>query len=382
MDFARNAQLRIIIIIFFLCPLLSQAYPEMIRHGYVNCSACHTTHQGGDLLTAYGKELSKEIFSRTDSLFQTTKNNDEAYWRVNTPEWLTLGSHVRLLQTLSESSIASKGRFMVMQVDVDANARVSDLVQVYASVGRYEPTAPDAEWKDFIYTPRAWVQFMKNFNNAEDNLSLRVGRFYPVYGVNIIEHTYANRRYLEFNPGQERLSAELAYSTQDYQVVATGISQRSNFQKYNDERGYSVQLSKVFGKSARAGINFYKTQLNVGGVLQNKQYDGLYALIGWTTEISTLLQADRIYNQDGKNGFVNLLKLGYEYTKGVQFFATQEYYSPDTTVTDPHMDAFGLGVQYFPFTNFDLFLTFKKQKDSAQLNEYQNVMWLIAHMYF
>ncbi len=353
----------------------------MIRHGYVSCLACHTTHQGGDLLTAYGKELSKELFSRNDSWLQTSKDVDSS-WRIETPDWLRLGSQVRLLQTFSESSVASKGRFMIMQVDVDGVADLSPNLQIYSAIGRYEPPQPDAEWKDFIYSPRAWIQYSENWNDSADTASLRIGRFYPNYGINLIEHTYVNRRYLEFNPGQERLSAELAYSTQNYQVVATGLTHRSNYQEYDSEKGYTVQVSKVFGKSARAGVNLYRSQLNSRGTLQDKKYDGVFALIGWTTEFSTLIQADRIYRADGKQGFLDFIKFGYEYAKGIQLFATQEYYNADTTVTEPHVEAYGVGVHYFPVTNFDFFLSIKKQKDSVQLNEFQNVMWLIGHMYF
>lgn len=356
------------------------AYPEMIRHGYVNCMACHTTHQGGDLLSAYGKELSKELFSRNDSLFKTP-SAEKNYWEIETPEWLSVGVNARLLQTMTESSLASKGRFMVMQLDVDALAKVNDKTQVYGSVGRFEPSNANAEWRDFIYTPRLWIQYSENWREGAEGASLRVGRFYPVYGVNIAEHAYVTRRYLEFNPGQERISAELAWSNENYQVVATGLVQRANFEKYDDEKGYVLQLSKVFGKSARAGLNIYRSQWTQNSVTQDKSFYGIYALIGWTSEFSTLFQADKIDLPNGKTGFVDLLKLGYEYTQGVQLFATQEYYNPDTEKTDPHVEAFGVGVQYFPFPNFDLFATFKKHKDSSQLNEHQNLFWLIGHFY-
>ena len=40
------------------------AFPEMIRHGYINCNACHVSPAGGGLLTAYGRTISKELLSR------------------------------------------------------------------------------------------------------------------------------------------------------------------------------------------------------------------------------------------------------------------------------------------------------------------------------
>lgn len=357
------------------------AYPEMIRHGYVNCSACHTTHQGGDMLSLYGRELSKELFSRNDSIFKSP-SAEKKYWEIESPEWLRVGANIRLLQTLTENSQASKGRFMFMQVDVDTLWKIAEKVQAYVSVGRFEPSKPDAEWRDFIYMPRAWVQYQDAWRGGAETGSVRVGRFYPVYGINIAEHTYVTRRYLDFNPGQERVSAELAWNNENYQIVATGIAQRARFDQYDGEKGYVLQVSKVFGPRAKAGLNIYRSTVTQGGREEDKAFEGVFALIGWSTEFSTLFQADKIYYPGGKTGFVDLSKFSYEYTQGVQLFITQEYYNADTEKTDPHVESYGVGVQYFPFPNFDFFTTYKKTKDSSQLDEYQDVVWLIAHIYF
>lgn len=369
-----------IFILIYFGILKAYAYPEMIRHGYVNCMACHATRQGGDLLSDYGRELSKELFSRNDSIFKSP-NAEKTYWQIETPEWLRVGVNVRLLQTMTENSVASKGRFMFMQVDADFLGRVTNEIQLYASVGRFEPPNANSEWRDFIYVPRVWASYSKNWREGAEGASLRVGRFYPVYGINIAEHPYVTRRYLDFNPGQERVSAELSWSNENYQVIATGLVQRANFEKYDEEKGFVLQMSKVIGKSARAGLNVYRSQWTQNSISQDKSFEGAFALIGWTSEWSTLFQADKINFPDGKTGFVELLKLGYEYTQGVQLFATQEYYNPDTEKTDPHVEAYGVGIQYFPFPNFDLFATYKKHKDSSQLNEYQNLVWIIAHFY-
>lgn len=373
-------RISVFLVLLVLATVKSFAYPDMIRHGYVNCMACHTTHQGGDMLSAYGRELGKELYSRNDSLFKSA-NAEKSYWEIETPEWLKVGANVRLLQTMSESSVASKGRFMIMQVDVDSLFKVNERTIVYASVGRYENSQSDAEWKDFIYSPRLWTQYTHTWRGGAEVASLRAGRFYPVYGINIAEHTYVNRRYLDFNPGQERIMAELAWSNENYQVVASGLGQRGRYDKYDDEKGYVLQVSKVFGKATRAGVNIYRSQLDQGNTKMDKSFEGVFAMIGWTPEVSMLLQADKIYYPNGKTGFLDFVKVNYEYTQGVHLFVTQEYYNADMQKTDPHLESYGIGAQYFPFPNFDFFATFKKTKDSSQLDEYQNVVWLIAHFY-
>src|ERR1700722_15897581 len=39
------------------------AFPEMARHGYTQCTACHVSPAGGGVLTEYGRELSSDLLS-------------------------------------------------------------------------------------------------------------------------------------------------------------------------------------------------------------------------------------------------------------------------------------------------------------------------------
>ncbi len=54
--------MRVAAVILLLAPLCL-GFPEMVRHGYVNCVACHMSPDGGGVLTPYGRSLSKELLS-------------------------------------------------------------------------------------------------------------------------------------------------------------------------------------------------------------------------------------------------------------------------------------------------------------------------------
>jgi hypothetical protein len=41
----------------------AMGFPDLIRHGYTNCIACHVSPNGGGVLTKYGRSLSKELLS-------------------------------------------------------------------------------------------------------------------------------------------------------------------------------------------------------------------------------------------------------------------------------------------------------------------------------
>ena len=41
----------------------AEAFPELTRHGYASCIACHVSPNGGGVLTPYGRNLSLDMLS-------------------------------------------------------------------------------------------------------------------------------------------------------------------------------------------------------------------------------------------------------------------------------------------------------------------------------
>ena len=67
----------------------AQAFPDMIRHGYTNCTACHVSPSGGGVLNAYGRSLSKELISTWSG-----KNEEGLLHFINTESKIDEGSGV------------------------------------------------------------------------------------------------------------------------------------------------------------------------------------------------------------------------------------------------------------------------------------------------
>ena len=55
--------LSLIFVFSVLTMNFANAFPEMVRHGYTNCTACHVAANGGGILTPYGSTLSEEVLS-------------------------------------------------------------------------------------------------------------------------------------------------------------------------------------------------------------------------------------------------------------------------------------------------------------------------------
>lgn len=374
MDFPRYAKVRLILVLLFA--LKAQAFPDLIRHGYTGCLNCHSSVVGGDLLSAYGRSVKNELVV---SNFWTLEEKEQKEGRIRTPEWFQTGLNVRLLQYFKESSAKSQGRFLIMQVDFDAVATFLEKWKVYLSVGRYEPSDKDATWRDFLYTPREWIGYEDDFLGQERGFQVRLGRFNPAYGIYMAEHSFGPRKFLGFNPGQERLGVEASFSKDDHQLVLTGLAERANYNKYISENGYIFQYSKNFEKPWRVGVNVYRSQLGSELLNQKVKMDGIFAVISWNEQWSSLIQIDRTFNAANKEGRNFFFKLDKEVELGWHVFGVLEYFNSQIEKTDPHVDSLGIGTNFFWTPNVDFQAFYKKEKNTSDLNEYQDVLWFVLH---
>jgi hypothetical protein len=64
---------------------------------------------------------------------------------------------------------------------------------------------------------------------------------------------------------------------------------------------------------------------------------------------------------------------------GWHSFFVLDYWNPWVERTDPHTDSVGVGLHVFWLPNLDIQSFYKKEKSSAELNEYQDVLWFIVH---
>lgn len=387
---------------FFWIPYQAFAYPEMVRHGYVHCSTCHFSVSGGDLVTAYGRALGREVFAKKYSEPAVEKPSieeasaaeasseevaNEAASTENPPvaaspsaeedslDWFRGGLNLRLLQTYLDNSQVTRGRFMVMQLDVDA-ALIWQRWKTYFSIGRFEPKLTQTNWTDYFYSPRHWVSFDILNGEEDDLLILKAGRFLPAYGVMIPEHAYVTRTLTQLGPGQERKAIELAWIRESIELILTRIEGRYKFSEAERENGWAFQGAVTATGRSKIGLNSYRTKLEGE---KKTAMDGLFLLVAWSELWSSLFQVDRLYLPNGKNGALNLLKLDYQWRPKTQIFFTQEYANTDIEKTEPHFRALGAGFKHFFRANIDLMATFRAEKNTAVLNEESKVFWLILH---
>ncbi len=362
----------------------AQAFPETFRHGYVHCSSCHASLAGGDILTAYGRSLSRELISQTTLGGKLVAEGDEEVLGgvLKTPKWLTVGGGIRVLQTFVESKTSSRARFMIMQVDFDFLAQATDRLRTFFSIGRVEPKEDQSRGTDFIGFPRYGVDYSFGTLESNQQTHLRVGRFMPAYGIPFAEHPFVTRSWLNFQPGQERIAAELSWANDQTAVLATAIGQRAVFDDLVDEVGGVVQANTAFGEKIKIGANYYSTEMKKSGLTTKNQIYGLFANMGFSKNWYGLFEIDRPRNAFGKWGLVEIFKLGYEMHQGLHWLGVQEFANGDSSKTDPKFEAYSLGLEWFPRPHLDFLAMVRRERHSAASSDFQSAVWLIGHYYF
>jgi hypothetical protein len=384
-----NYKLKINIIFYlvFLYPFFVEAYPDLIRHGYMNCNICHASHAGGDLTNPYGKSVNAKLLTSQNNWFNENLNSESEVEEQELP-WIQTGANFRILQSFLDNSMTSKARFMIMQMEADTILRYKNNFDFYFSLGRQEPNQPDALIKDFIYIPQSWVRWNETFKfDSENSLLFQVkwGKFLPTYGIRFQEHNFLVRKDLGFLPGNEKINLEFLIQYLAHEFVFTEIQSTTQYTKDIAEHGQSLRYAYSFVDSnLKVGVNIYKTKENsVNPTAEvSKSFAGFFILKGSEEKNYLLMEADQKTNSDHTIGYLETLKFGHEITSGFQWFLVQEYENLQVQRSDPHIESFGLGVHYFPSAFLNIETLFKKEKNSGVSNEYQNVLWIVGHLFF
>src|SRR4051812_23670030 len=114
--------MRFLLLLGFLISSRAVAYPEMVRHGYFNCTTCHVSPNGGGVLTEYGRALSREVVST----WGIEGEGKPFYGLYTEPEWLRTGASFRVIQTYLNDPNQTKETAFPMQAEVEAAATVGE----------------------------------------------------------------------------------------------------------------------------------------------------------------------------------------------------------------------------------------------------------------
>ncbi len=350
----------ILALMFYLTLEEGWTYPEMVRHGYTNCTACHVSPSGGGVLTQYGRELSREILSQTS-------NEDEsnfAYGLLKPPEWLNLGGDIRTLVLYRDTPTAREGSAFIMQADLEAAIAYKKMFAAGTVGGKAPPTPQPI--KDYIISRRHYVGV-----RPTDEISFRAGKFQHAFGINTPDHAIATKRGLGWDQNTETYNLEGAYLGENLNTYATAVFGRPDAKELKRETGASISSSVGFWDRYKAGLSYYYGTNSIS----RRHVFGPFGILGFTPSFSLLTELD--FTQ---RGFGNYEKIDYEFIQGFHGFLTQEFskskFNPSLSLNKTS----GIGIQYFPRPHFELSLTYQVLIVSG-LSGYTELLFFLFHFY-
>ena len=302
---------------------LAFAFPSNIRHGYNSCAACHVSETGGGVLTPYGRMSSAEIMSTWGS----ETDAEPFFGLLRTSDSLDVGADYQ--------AIYLKDRHFTMQKEAQAALNLSRKVYLVGSYGYY-PDEPEVR--------KLFLQ-----GAIDGNWTIKLGKFFPAYGIMSNEHLYAYRsRY--FNQGSETFTGEATFRTKDYEAIVSKIL--GSEKDYDD--GYLIGREGLSGR-----VSFTPTRsLNFGfsaiGLIDPKGDIETDAAIHILWGPWSWLWTEQQYSREDQ-----FARIGIEPFKG---FTIRPTYSSNRGKE--------IGVQWLPYPHLDFQFIYSKDGSLGLLHYY------------
>ncbi|MDZ4676350.1 MAG: hypothetical protein SGI74_02480 [Oligoflexia bacterium] len=358
----------------FLRPNEAVGFPEMVRHGYVNCISCHVSPSGGGVLTPYGRELTKEVLST----WGREGEGAFAYGAIKFPTWIHGGGDLRFLQIYRDTPTLREAAFFPMQTDLEMAATSEKWAGVVSGgVQRSIHTPPQ---KGEFFSRRHFLIY-----KPTEEVHLRAGKFLHNFGINMPEHnavTKGNDSGLGFNQGTETYNLEASYLGENLNAYLTGLFGRPDATRLNREKGLSSSVSYFFMERYKAGVSYFYGENNTA----SRHVAGPFFILGFTQKFFLLSEFDyQSYKSkslpETLPGFVNYQRLNYEFIQGFHGYVTQEYSQLNLNDSNTVSRAYGIGTQWFPRPHFEFNLYWQKQLRVSQFSQYIDVAWLMMNFY-
>lgn len=323
-------------------------------------------------MNAYGRGISYEVLS-------TWGNEKEArpFYAVDAEkigEWLNVGGDIRALRLQQENSLYKAGRNIWMEANVQLALSFKNIT-AFGSLGNIQQSSQSFEDKLIKY----YISYQPT-----DELSFRLGRYLPVYGLNIPQHNTFIRRNLSLGPGTERDVIDIQYNGENWNSVLGYSKSLRESGIRDEEEALHIQIQKNINDQHKIGLNYWSGEASE----YKKTAMGVSGVFGWTESLYTLAEIDYLWVKDIKDteakSVNQFAKFGYEVVKGLHLQFVQEWSS--SSLDD--VKSAGLGLTWYPRPHFEFETLYTKTQSEASNNSeasnsgIEDYIYLLTHFYF
>lgn len=356
-----------------VAPRLASAYPQFqLSLGAERCGTCHLAASGGGLLNDFGRdEAGSSISTGGDGRFL------HGLWEP--PRWLALGGDARL--AVGDKQLAGRNERLAFPMQADVYVRVNagpisfNLTAGVRGAAR-DPTPPIIER---LVSREHYVAF------EHGDYLVRGGRFFPVFGLRLVDHTAYVRRFLGFGLLEEPYAIELARLGEHSEARLTGFMPpplaflTTGYPAKGVAATYEQRFADdtaLVGGQARVAVSPEEARYTVGAIGKWWMKD---AGLAWLAELDLQRQTFRI--GPGRTQIAGYLGASSWLARGWLVSGAVHVWEPDLTLRATRRDAFELDLQYFPRAHLEVHLLARAAEQGNDADDAGFLSLLQLHYY-
>lgn len=341
--------MRLALLVLVLLGGVAHAYPQFqLSTGTDRCITCHFSPAGGGLINDYGRDEAGSTISRGgDGRF--------AHGAWDPPSWLQLGADLRGVALAKLREPDSEVIAFPMQTDVYVRAGTPHISLNLTAGLRGGARDPQPPLVERLVSREHYLMYERDTGTY-----VRVGRFFPIYGIRSQDHTAYVRRYLGFHTLEEPYGVAVgtfataweahlsAFVPRPVEFLGSGVK-ATGVAGYYERR--ILDDNAAFGAQFRLGVSPEDTRFAVGAVGKRFFPEAELLLLG---EVD--LQRQSFDDVAGtRYQLAGYLAASKFVARGWLVGAAIHRWHPDLTLHSAR-DAFEVNVQVFPRAHFELHL--------------------------
>jgi len=350
----------------------AHAYPFMIRHGYTQCSSCHTDPSGGTFLNEYGRAQSELLLSSSygggdqgtdDALPEPTAGRFLGFLPM--PSWFRPGGWVRegYIWNAVDGKIVDR-RLLQMRADLGADVKIGAFrAAAELGYGSAEGTPRLAQITHSTTGPNlVGREFWVGVETSGGEGLLRAGRINVPFGLRNIEHPSFVRTATQTDLDQDQTYG-VAFAISRPAWRAEVMALLGNLSVHPDayrERGAAGYLELSLGPTTAVGVSALAARADASLATKLPTLRQAYGVFARTAPWKPLVlqaEADVLLNRTLGSGSQDLghaewLQADLEPLQGFHVFGALEAMKTGAS-PDLQRGAWG-GLWWFVFPHVDM----------------------------
>ena len=381
---------RVFLIVILLGFIISSsiALPRFAGRTKYSCQSCHVNPTGGGMRSTFGVQ-----YGRDDLPMETYKEQyqlDDFSTRIT--DFISYGADFRFLYYYQQKELnnatSSRSSFFPMQADVYFNLAVSKKISLYANPA-------------FGLFSRYEIFGIAKVLPA--NGYVKLGRFYPSYGLRLDDHTSFVREITPFRNHQgQDAGVEVGVSPGPVNVVVAMMNGSVADRASKNPNAY---LSNVWGQFSLGPLNALVGASTYDNNTSGNQVHliGGYAVLSFRENLTLMIDVEQLrgnwselkLNSERRTGAIvnafntsrqNLkqravyIEADYMLMPGIDLKLAYDFFDPNTQYKTGIATRYGIGVELFPVSGLEVRPMFRMLDDTI-IGLKSNEIHVLLHYY-